>query len=104
MKHSYVSGDFYKLDLDLTDPNGPAKAVLSLITPISGLGKIVSEKGELQKGHFPGWDQNSLFHFIDEALRADKASSALGPAFPHVVCDDLQTEVDRKSTRLNSSH
>src|SRR3546814_7436091 len=74
MKHSYVSGDFYKLDLDLTDPNGPAKAVLSLITPISGLGKIVSEKGELQKGHFPGWDQNSLFHFIDEALRADKAS------------------------------
>src|SRR3546814_17538141 len=50
MKHSYVSGDFYKLDLDLTDPNGPAKAVLSPITPISGLGTIVSQKGELQQG------------------------------------------------------
>src|SRR3546814_17435883 len=34
MKHSYVSGDLYTLDLDLNDPNGHAKAVLSLIMPI----------------------------------------------------------------------
>jgi hypothetical protein len=55
LAHTYVGGDFYRLDLDLTDPKGAASLVLDLITAIPGLAAVTSEKGVLVDGHVDYW-------------------------------------------------
>ncbi len=91
--HTYVSGDFYRLDLDLTDPKGAASLVLDLITTIPGLEAVTSEKGELVNGHVDVWADGSLFEFIDKSLRPDRGPTLFGRSFPDLVCDDLHDEV-----------
>ena len=93
LTHSYVGGDFYRLDLQLTDPDGPASLVLGLMTPVPGLAGLTSEKGALVAGEVDQWGNGSLFAFIDNALRPDLGPAILGPPFPDLVCDDLQDEV-----------
>jgi hypothetical protein len=93
LTHSYVGGDFYRLDLKLTDPNGPASLVLGLLTSVPGLAGLTSEKGDLVAGEAAQWGADSLFAFIDNALRPDQGPATLGPPFPDLVCDDLQDEV-----------
>jgi superfamily II DNA or RNA helicase len=91
--HTYVSGDFYRIDLDLTGSEGAAKLVLDLITAIPGLNAATSEKGELTEGHVDSWADGSLFDFIDKSLRPDRGPSLFGRSFQDLVCDDLQNEV-----------
>jgi superfamily II DNA or RNA helicase len=91
--HTYISGDFYRIDLDLTDPKGAASLVLDLITTIPGLDAVTSEKGELVGGHVDSWAKGSLFEFIDKSLRPDRGPKLFGRSFPDLVCDDLQDEV-----------
>ena len=91
--HTYVSGDFYKIDLDLTDSKGASKLVLDLIKKIPNLDKVTSEKGELTKGHVDTWKEGSLFELIDRSLRPDRGPHLFGRSFPDLVCDDLQDEV-----------
>lgn len=93
LAHTYVGGDFYRLDLDLTDPEGAASLVLDLITPIPGLSAVTSEKGELVDGHVDYWADGSLFELLDMALRPDRGPALFGQSFPDLVCDDLQDEV-----------
>lgn len=93
LTHNYVNGDFYRLDLDLRDPNGPARLVLDLLTPVPALATLTSEKGVLAHGHANGWAPGSLFAFIDEALKPGVGPKPLGPTFSDLVCDDLQDEV-----------
>jgi superfamily II DNA or RNA helicase len=93
LTHTYVSGDFYRLDLDLTDPKGAANLVLDLITAIPGLDAVASEKGALVEGHVDNWSDGSLFEFLDKALRPDRGPALFGRSFPDLVCDDLQDEV-----------
>lgn len=93
LAHTYVGGDFYRLDLDLTDPKGAASLVLDLITAIPGLGAVTSEKGELVDGQVDYWADGSLFEFLDKALRPDRGPALFGASFPDLVCDDLQDEV-----------
>lgn len=93
LAHTYVGGDFYRLDLDLTDQKGAASPVLDLITAIPGLDAITSEKGELTNGHVDYWADGSLFEFLDKSLRPDRGPALFGQSFPDLVCDDLQDEV-----------
>lgn len=93
LAHTYISGDFYRMDLDLTDPNGAASLVLDLMTAIPGLDAVTSEKGELVDGHVDSWAEGSLFEFLDTALRPDRGPALFGHSFPDLVCDDLQDEV-----------
>jgi|GEM_PF-3439369 superfamily II DNA or RNA helicase len=91
--HTYISGSFYKLDLDLTNPRGAAKLVLDLITPVAPLKDVKSEKGDLTDGHQTNWAADSLFALLDNALRPDRGPAIFGATFPDLVCDDLQDEV-----------
>lgn len=91
--HTYIGGSFYKLDLDLSNPRGAAKLVLDLITPLSPLKDVTSEKGDLTNGHQPTWAADSLFALLDKALRPDRGPAIFGTTFPDLVCDDLQDEV-----------
>lgn len=93
LAHTYVGGDFYRLDLDLTDTRGAASLVLNLVTAIPGLGAVTSEKGVLVDGHVVNWGDGSLFEFLDKALRPDRGPALFGRSFPDLVCDDLQHEV-----------
>ncbi|WP_376743885.1 DEAD/DEAH box helicase [Ensifer canadensis] len=93
LKHTYVNGDFYALDLDLANARGAGGLVLDLLTPVVGLDAIDSEKGEIRNGHFNDWEDGSLFSFIDKALNPDRGPAILGAPFPNLVCDDLQDEV-----------
>lgn len=93
MKHTYVNGDFYALDLDLANARGAGGLVLDLLTPVVGLDAIDSEKSEIRNGHFNDWEDGSLFSFIDKALNPDRGPAILGAPFPNLVCDDLQDEV-----------
>ncbi|WP_417683971.1 DEAD/DEAH box helicase [Roseibium sp.] len=93
LAHTYVSGDFYRLDLELTDSKGAASLVLDLITAIPGLNAVESEKGELVNGHVDYWAEGSLFELLDKALRPDRGPALFGRNFPDIVCDDLQDEV-----------
>ncbi len=93
LNYSYVGGDFYRLDLKLNEPNGPAGLVLDLLTPVPGLAELTSEKGELVSGDAEQWSEGSLFAFIDRALRPDLGPAVLGAPFSDLVCDDLQNEV-----------
>lgn len=93
LDHIYVNGGFYKVDFDLARSKGPGALVLDLLTPIPGLEAIRSEKGSLTAGPRPGWAADSLFAFIDQALRPDRGPHVMGEPFPDLVCDDLQDEV-----------
>lgn len=93
LKHTYVNGDFYALDLDLANTRGAGGLVLDLLTPVKGLDAIDSEKGEIRNGHFDDWKDGSLFSFIDRSLNPGRGPALLGEPFPDLVCDDLQDEV-----------
>jgi len=93
LKHTYVNGDFYVLDLDLANARGAGGLVLDLLTAVPGLNAIASEKGEIRNGHFNDWNGGSLFSFIDKALNPGRGPAVLGEPFPDLVCDDLQHEV-----------
>jgi hypothetical protein len=93
LDYTYVNGSFYGVDFDLSRSNGPASLVLGLLTPVPDLQHITSEKGALSPGLQTGWQNGSLFAFLDQALRPGSGPSVLGPAFTDLVCDDLQDEV-----------
>jgi superfamily II DNA or RNA helicase len=90
---TYVNGSFYKVDFELSKTDGPARLVLDLVTAVPGMEKITSEKGVLTAGLQAGWGAGSLFAFLDRALRPDLGPAIMAPAFPNLVCDDLQDEV-----------
>jgi hypothetical protein len=92
LKHVYVHGSFYALNLDLADPTGAGRMVLDLITPVAELASITSEKGKPRGERLRTWRKGSLFRLIDDALVAGAGPHLLGPTFPALVCEDLGTE------------
>lgn len=91
-RHAYVDGDFYSLDLDLSDPNGAARLVLDLVTAVDELGALTSEKGTPGGERLATWREGSLFRFVDDQVVDGRGTTAFGTTFPAVVCDDLGTE------------
>lgn len=92
-RHAYVDGDFYSIDLDLTDRNGAARLVLDLVTAVDGLGTLTSEKGTPTGERLATCREGSLFRFVDDQVVAGRGNNSFGTTFPAVVCDDLGTEV-----------
>lgn len=91
--HAYVDGDFYSIDIDLTDRNGAARLVLDLVTAVDGLGTLTSEKGTPAGERLATWREGSLFRFVDDQVVTGRGNNSFGTTFPAVVCDDLGTEV-----------
>lgn len=88
----YAYGQFYSVDLRLDVLNGPARLVLDLIQPVSGLLASTSEKGALV-GAAETWPEGSLFRFIDLALcPGARRHRPLGTPFSQMVCDDIGQE------------
>jgi superfamily II DNA or RNA helicase len=88
----YAFGGFYAVDLDVKRPGGAGTILLNLTHGVPGLEAITSEKGSLSSAART-WPQQSLFHFIDQALRPGSKMKPFGEPFPMLVCDDLGTEV-----------
>ena len=88
-KTVYAYGKFYSIELDLQKQNGPGATVLGMLTDVSGLSAVKSEKGNL-RDRSDTWPGDSLFGFIDSKISDDM--SEFGPKFSALVCDDLGTE------------
>jgi hypothetical protein len=92
LQHVYVNGAYYALDLDLAKPDGPGRLVLDLVTTVTPLAAITSEKGVPTGGDHRTWHKGSLFRLIDDALTQNRGTPEFGPPFPALVCDDFGTE------------
>lgn len=87
----YAYGRFYAVDLRLGASDGPGRLVLGLLTGVTELSAITSEKGRLAAAA-ASWPAGSLFGFIDEALSAAAQRRPFGPTFEALVCDDIGQE------------
>lgn len=87
----YAYGRFYAVDLRLGAPEGPGRLVLGLLTGITALNAITSEKGQLT-APATSWPAGSLFGFIDGALAVASQDRPFGPTFQALVCDDIGQE------------
>lgn len=87
----YAYGRFYAVDLRLGAAEGPGRLVLGLLTGVTALNDITSEKG-LLTGAAATWPAGSLFGLIDGALAVASQDRPFGPTFEALVCDDIGQE------------
>lgn len=87
----FAYGQFYSVDLKLGQKSGPGALVLGLLTGVSALNTVGSEKGDLT-AKAATWPANSLFGIIDTALAPAAAAQPFGQSFAALVCDDIGDE------------
>ena len=89
----YVGGQFSRPRLP-TGPSANTKGVdlTKLMTPISDLATITSEKGGADSATPTGWAPGSLFHLVDTLGAGTDLHKHLN-AVDLLVCDDMGTEI-----------
>lgn len=87
----YASGRFYAIDLRLGSSFGAGALLLDLLTPLSELEQLKTEKG-VPKGRCKGWPHGSVFNLFDSSCRPGRNSGRFGQRFGNIVCDDLNDE------------
>jgi superfamily II DNA or RNA helicase len=87
----FASGRFYAIDLRLGPSFGAGALLLDLLTPVSELADLKTEKGK-PKGKPKSWPKGSVFELFDSSCGPGQGAARFGQRFGHIVCDDLNDE------------